>query len=77
MKNRNDPLYNKKALKMKNLKNLDLDDDKSKQNKSNKTLASRVLQDMPGDSDDEIEDFTSEKWGPGASKVVADHYNNI
>jgi len=37
---------------MKNLKNLDLDDDQTKLNKSNKTLASRVLNDMPGDSDD-------------------------
>ena len=32
---------------------------------------------MPNDSDDQIDDFTSEKWGPGASKVVADHYNSL
>ena len=29
------------------------------------------------DSDDEAEEFTEEKWGKGAPKVVADHYNAV
>jgi hypothetical protein len=32
---------------------------------------------MQPDSDDQVENFTSEKWGPGASKVVAEHFNTI
>ena len=30
---------------------------------------------MPEDSDDAGENFTSEKYGEGTSKVVAAHYN--
>ena len=29
------------------------------------------------DSDDLVENFTSENWGPGATKVVADHYKTL
>lgn len=32
---------------------------------------------MPEDSDDVAENFTSEKYGVGTSKVVAHHYNTI
>jgi hypothetical protein len=29
------------------------------------------------DSDDEIENFASNEWGAGTSKVVAQHYNTL
>lgn len=64
-------------MQLKNLKELDLDDEKKHWSKYNNTIASKVLHECPTDSDDDAEDFTSEKWGVGASKIVAEHYNNL
>ena len=37
----------------------------------------KLMNGLGADSDDEAEEFTEEKWGKDAPKVVADHYNAV
>ena len=41
------------------------------------TIASGFALELSEDSDDEIEQFDSQKWGKGTSKVVAEHFNTV
>ena len=41
------------------------------------TIASGFVLELSDDSDDQIEQFDSQKWGKGTSKVVADHFNTV
>jgi hypothetical protein len=41
------------------------------------TRASGFVLELSEDSDDQIEQFESQKWGKGTSKVIAEHFNTV
>lgn len=41
------------------------------------TIASGFALSLSEDSDDQIEQFDSTKWGKGTSKVIAEHFNTV
>lgn len=44
---------------------------------SSMPMASKLIQTIEEDSDDALENFHSEQWGAGASKVIAEHYHEL
>ena len=40
-------------------------------------MASKLIRTIEEDSDDALENFGSEQWGAGASKVIAQHYHSV
>ena len=46
-------------------------------NAMKETIASGFALSLSEDSDDQIEQFDSTKWGKGTSKVIAEHFNTV